>query len=39
MTPQQIVPILRRAEADLAQSRTAGEVCRGLEISEASFCQ
>jgi hypothetical protein len=39
MTPHRIIAVLRRAEADLEQSRTAGEVCRGLEISEASFCQ
>ncbi|MBX6741911.1 MAG: transposase [Acetobacteraceae bacterium] len=37
LTPEQIIGVLRQAEVELAQGRTVGEVCRGLEVSEASF--
>ena len=39
MTPEQIIVALRRAEVELAQGRTVGEVCRRMEVSEASFCR
>jgi transposase-like protein len=28
---------LRQAEVELAQGRTAGEICRRLDVSEATF--
>jgi putative transposase len=37
MTPEQIIGLLRQAEVELAQGRTVGEICRRLEVSEASF--
>ena len=37
MTPAQITGLLRQAEMELAQGRTVGEICRRLEVSEASF--
>ena len=37
MTPEQIVGLLRRVEAELVQGRTAGRVSRGVGVSEASF--
>ena len=37
MTPEQVIGLLRQAQVELAQGRTAGEVCRGLGVSEASF--
>ena len=37
MTPEQIIGALRQAEVELAQGRTVGEVCRRMEVSEASF--
>ena len=37
MTPEQIIGLLRQAEVELGQGRSVGEVCRRLEISEASF--
>ena len=37
LTPEQIIGVLRRAEVELAQGRTVGEVCRGPGVSEASF--
>ena len=37
--PEQIINILREAEVLICQSRTTGEVCRGLGISEQSYCR
>ena len=36
-TAEQIIGLLRRAEVELAQGRSMGEICRGLGISEASY--
>lgn len=36
-TPERIIGFLRRAEVELAQGRTVGEVCRGPGVSEAGF--
>lgn len=36
-TAEQIIGLLRQAEVELAQGRRIGEICRGLEVSEASF--
>jgi Transposase len=36
-TPERIVGLLRRAEVELAQGRTMGEVCRGLGVSNAAY--
>jgi putative transposase len=30
---------MRQAEVELAQGRRIGEICRGLGVSEASFCR
>ena len=38
-TPERIIGLLRQAEVEPANGRTAGEVCRGLGVSEASFCR
>ncbi len=35
--PEQIVKLLREAEAKLAQGQTVDEVCRQLEISDATY--
>lgn len=35
-TPEKIIGLLRQAEAELAQGKRVGEVCRGLRISEQS---
>jgi len=35
--PEQIVKLLREAEAELAQGRTVDEVCRQLGISDATY--
>ena len=35
--PEQIIAMLREAEVALAQGKTVGEVCRGLEISEQTY--
>ena len=32
-----IIGLLRRAEVELAQGRTVGEICRRLEVLEATF--
>jgi len=37
LTLEQIIGVLRRAEVELAQGRTAGEICRELDVSEASL--
>jgi transposase-like protein len=29
--------LLRQAEVELAQGRTVGEICRGIEVSETTF--
>ena len=39
LKPEQIMRVLRRADVEPAQGRTVGEVCRGLGVSEASFCR
>ena len=36
-SPEQIINILREAEVLISQGQTAGEVCRGLGISEQSY--
>ena len=36
-TPEQIVKKLRQARADISKGKELGEVCRELEISEATF--
>ena len=36
-TAEQIIGLLRQAEVELAQGRTVGEICRRLEVSEATF--
>jgi transposase-like protein len=36
-SPEQIVKLLREAEAELAQGRTVDEVCRKLGISDATY--
>ena len=36
-TAEQIIGLLRQAEVELAQGRSVGEICRGLEVSEASY--
>ena len=36
-TPEQIIRKMRRAETRLAEGVTAGEVCRELEVSEATY--
>lgn len=35
--PEQIIAMLREAEVALAQGKTVGELCRGLEISEQTY--
>ena len=35
--PEQIVRVLREAEADLAGGKTVGQVCQKLSISEQTF--
>jgi len=35
--PEQIVKLLREAEARLAEGQTVDEVCRQLEISDATY--
>ena len=35
--PEQIVKMLREAEAELAQGLTVEEVCRQLQISDATY--
>jgi len=35
--PEQIVKLLREAEAELAQGRTVDEVCRQVGISDATY--
>jgi putative transposase len=39
LTPERITGVLWQAEVELAQGRTVGEICRGLGVSEASFCR
>jgi putative transposase len=36
-SPEQIVRLLRDADAMLAGGKTIGEVCQSLEVSEATF--
>lgn len=36
-TVERIIGLLRQAEEELAQARTVGEVCRRIEVSEATF--
>jgi putative transposase len=36
-TAEQIIGLLRRAEVELSQGRSVGEICRGLGVSEASY--
>jgi hypothetical protein len=36
-TPERTIGLLRRAEVELAQGRTMGEVCRGLGASNAAY--
>lgn len=36
-TPEQIIRKLRRAETRMAEGATVGEVCRELEVSEATY--
>jgi putative transposase len=36
-SPEQIVRLLRDADAMLAGGRTIGEVCQSLEVAEATF--
>ena len=36
-SPEQVIPKLRQAEADLAQGLTIGQVCQKLGISEQTF--
>jgi len=36
-TAEQIIGLLRQAEVELAQGRTAGEIGRGLEVPKATF--
>jgi putative transposase len=36
-SPEQIVRLLRDADAMLAAGKTIGEVCQALEVSEATF--
>ena len=36
-TTEQMIGLLRQAEVELAQSRSVGEICRGLGVSEASY--
>ena len=36
-TPEQVIRKLREADRMLAEGRTIGEVCRQLEVSEATY--
>lgn len=36
-TTEQIIGLLRQAEAELAQGRSVSQICRGLGVSEASY--
>jgi putative transposase len=36
-TPEQVIGILREAEARLSQGEKIGKICRGLGISEQSY--
>ncbi len=36
-TAEQMIGLLRQSEVELAQGRTVGEICRRLEVSEATF--
>ena len=36
-TAEQIIGLLRQAGVELAQGRTVGEICRRIEVSEATF--
>ena len=36
-TSEQIIGLLRQAEVELSQGRTVGEICRRIEVSEATF--
>lgn len=36
-SPEQIIQMLRDADAMLAAGKTIGEVCQALEVSEATF--
>ncbi len=36
-TPEQVIRKLREADRLLAEGKTAGEVCRQLEVSEATY--
>ena len=36
-TAEQIIGLLRQAEVELSQGRTAGEICRRIRVSEATF--
>ena len=36
-TPEQVIPKLRQAEADLASSLSIGQVCQKLGISEPTY--
>ncbi len=36
-TAEEVIPLLRQAEADLAQGHSLGQVCQKLGVSEATF--
>ena len=36
-TPEQVIRKLREADRMLAEGKTIGEVCRQLEVSEATY--
>ncbi len=36
-TPEEVIPKLRQAEADLAQGMTLGQVCQKLGVSEPTL--
>ena len=38
-TTEQIIGMLREAEVKLSQGETVGVICRGLGISEQSYCR
>ena len=38
-TPEQIIGFLREAEVRLSQGEKIGLICRGLGISEQSYCR
>ncbi len=38
-TAEQVIGLLRQVEVELAQGRAVGEICRRLEVSDATFCR